>query len=394
MQEAADTRSWLDRRFSRREDGYYFAHQPIYGFGSADSETGHVQRLARTLNLLLALSRLEFRTFLDVGAGEGYLTMLIHRILAADGVALELSLETCRRARELFGLPTVVADAHELPFPDDSFDLVLASEVLEHVERPWQVAVELARVARRYIVVTTEEFCRDSEEQALKLRLRDFDKSHTERNFFTAEDIRSMLGDGVELQPQFANHLPREESAMSLGAARRLIGRIAKVEQFTAHTRGVIAVARLQDAPLSTAPRLEQGAVMDLLLSPLVSSPTAIPEVDAARRSADLPQPVCQAAGCAAHGKAEAECPHIIRHPDGIFEYSPPSLGVLDAPPWAHKLSMKNTAEGEERRELSRLMRKRETQALLKAPEPLFTKLAWLAGRGWKRFSRLLSLKS
>jgi SAM-dependent methyltransferase len=42
----------------------------------------------------------------------------------------------------------VVADAHQLPFPDASFDSVICSAVLEHAERPWTVASEIRRVLK------------------------------------------------------------------------------------------------------------------------------------------------------------------------------------------------------------------------------------------------------
>jgi ubiquinone/menaquinone biosynthesis C-methylase UbiE len=42
----------------------------------------------------------------------------------------------------------VVADAHLLPFADDSLDAVYSNAVLEHVQRPWRVADEIHRVLR------------------------------------------------------------------------------------------------------------------------------------------------------------------------------------------------------------------------------------------------------
>ncbi|MBP0496117.1 class I SAM-dependent methyltransferase [Pararoseomonas indoligenes] len=42
-----------------------------------------------------------------------------------------------------------VADAHDLPFPDGSFDLVIAVAVLEHVADPWRCAQEFRRVLDR-----------------------------------------------------------------------------------------------------------------------------------------------------------------------------------------------------------------------------------------------------
>jgi len=40
----------------------------------------------------------------------------------------------------------VICSADSLPFPDESFDTILCTEVLEHTRRPWLVMAELARV--------------------------------------------------------------------------------------------------------------------------------------------------------------------------------------------------------------------------------------------------------
>lgn len=42
----------------------------------------------------------------------------------------------------------VLADAHSLPFADESLDAVYSNAVLEHVQRPWLVAEEIHRVLR------------------------------------------------------------------------------------------------------------------------------------------------------------------------------------------------------------------------------------------------------
>lgn len=42
----------------------------------------------------------------------------------------------------------IVADAHQLPFPDNYFDCVFCSAVLEHTARPWIVAIEMQRVLK------------------------------------------------------------------------------------------------------------------------------------------------------------------------------------------------------------------------------------------------------
>ena len=43
----------------------------------------------------------------------------------------------------------------KLPFLDKSFDIVVVSEVIEHVESPFALLGELARVAKNYLIVTS-----------------------------------------------------------------------------------------------------------------------------------------------------------------------------------------------------------------------------------------------
>lgn len=43
----------------------------------------------------------------------------------------------------------MVADATALPFPDNSFDLVLCLETLEHCDEPWKVVSEIERVSKK-----------------------------------------------------------------------------------------------------------------------------------------------------------------------------------------------------------------------------------------------------
>jgi SAM-dependent methyltransferase len=45
-------------------------------------------------------------------------------------------------------------DLFALPFPEDNFDVVVCSEVLEHLDEPARAFAELKRVARKRVVLT------------------------------------------------------------------------------------------------------------------------------------------------------------------------------------------------------------------------------------------------
>lgn len=44
--------------------------------------------------------------------------------------------------------------AYELPYKDNSFDLVVCTEVLEHLDHPAKVLSEILRTSRRYVLIS------------------------------------------------------------------------------------------------------------------------------------------------------------------------------------------------------------------------------------------------
>ena len=95
---------------------------------------------------------------LDVGCGEGVLThewaerLGDRRIVGIDLEDPKLRAEWERRRRS--NLEYRVEEATSLSFADDEFDLAAAIEVLEHVPEPEATVAEMARVARRHVLVS------------------------------------------------------------------------------------------------------------------------------------------------------------------------------------------------------------------------------------------------
>jgi SAM-dependent methyltransferase len=95
---------------------------------------------------------------LDVGCGEGVLTaewaerLGDRRIVGIDLDDPKLRAEWERRRRD--NLDFRVEEATSLSFADDEFDLAAAIEVLEHVPEPAATVAEMARVAKRWVLVS------------------------------------------------------------------------------------------------------------------------------------------------------------------------------------------------------------------------------------------------
>jgi 2-polyprenyl-3-methyl-5-hydroxy-6-metoxy-1,4-benzoquinol methylase len=97
-------------------------------------------------------------SILDVGCGEGVLTvewatrLVDGRVVGIDLDDRKLRAEWARRARS--NLEFRAEDATSLSFADDEFDLACAIEVLEHLPEPEGTVAEMARVARRHLLVS------------------------------------------------------------------------------------------------------------------------------------------------------------------------------------------------------------------------------------------------
>jgi SAM-dependent methyltransferase len=90
---------------------------------------------------------------LDIGAGPGTITAdlagLVSRVIAVEIGPEELALSRATIAqRGLTNVEFAVQDVHALTFPDGSFDVVHAHQVLQHVADPVQALREMARVCR------------------------------------------------------------------------------------------------------------------------------------------------------------------------------------------------------------------------------------------------------
>jgi SAM-dependent methyltransferase len=133
----------------------------------AHQETANVEKYERSglegrlierfrRRVLRELRPLEARSVLDAGSGEGTMTAwLAAGLPLASVTGLEARPEAVAEfARRNPHLEIVSGDLYALPFADGAFELVVAFEVLEHLDRPGAALRELARVSARHLFLT------------------------------------------------------------------------------------------------------------------------------------------------------------------------------------------------------------------------------------------------
>ncbi len=95
-------------------------------------------------------------SILDVGAGEGFtLATLKQRHIGKKLEGLEY-LESAIALGKKYN-PSIhlrQGTIYSLPYKDNAFDVVLCTEVLEHLEEPQKALKELVRVSKKYLILS------------------------------------------------------------------------------------------------------------------------------------------------------------------------------------------------------------------------------------------------
>ena len=146
------------REYYEREASELKDHQENMYFENPWSIYWHANRLREVLRIAEHIS---YANFLDAGCAEGYYLRLLTkpRVRDNDDGSYAVGFDVARNyllkvKRKVPSALLCHGDIHRLPFKNNSFDLVLCSEVLEHVLDPELAFKELVRVSKKYLLLT------------------------------------------------------------------------------------------------------------------------------------------------------------------------------------------------------------------------------------------------
>lgn len=145
------------RKFYEEQARQRDHQKAMYMHGKRYELWWHRKRLSYIISFLYeSLRDCEASTFLDVGCAEGYYIQLVSFYgNNVQCIGIDISRMNAKKAKiRNSNADFIACDAEYLPFVEKSFDVVLCSEVLEHILNPVNALSELLRVAKRNLIIS------------------------------------------------------------------------------------------------------------------------------------------------------------------------------------------------------------------------------------------------
>lgn len=181
-------------------DEFYQKHDEAWRMLSAKYKSQHIIDVCKGHT---------FNKVLEVGAGDGsILKLLADKNFAPHYHAVEISESGVQhiKIRNIPNLRSVqVFDGYHLPFDDDSFDLIILSHVLEHVEHERLLLRELKRVAHYCVIEVPRDY-----KTGVDKRIKHF-LAYGHINVYTPTSLRYLLGtEGFEIEADLTSMIEPE----------------------------------------------------------------------------------------------------------------------------------------------------------------------------------------
>lgn len=194
------TRHWLESNYLSAIANLHDAAHGVYDGNGQPQRLNryHFQEVQRKLKIFRWLDRLQFSSFIDIGSGFDQYPNLVRERYRVPAYYSDFahSMNLPYGGAEYGKLDNAITlNIVRLPFADNTFDVVMSSEVLEHLVRPIDAIAELLRVTRKYLIMTSLEALSTNRWQRWLSHMRvDVTQPHVERNFFLLHELEATFG--------------------------------------------------------------------------------------------------------------------------------------------------------------------------------------------------------
>ncbi len=164
----------------------------------------------RSMDAILATERLRNRSVVDIGCGDGFYTIRFwdkaqpKSMIGLDPAGHAIAVANTNKGNR--PVQFLVGDAHQLPFPDNSFDVALVQSILHHDDDPKNVIREAFRVAPEIVIHEP-----NGNNLGLKVieKISRYHREHNEKSY-TSSQLRRWIEEsgGLIAYQRFAGFVP------------------------------------------------------------------------------------------------------------------------------------------------------------------------------------------
>lgn len=157
-----------DRAIARQFGKEFFDGDRRHGYGGFGYAPRFWQPVVPTFQAFYGLSSAS--SLLDVGCAKGFMLHDFAEIIPGIVVkGVDVSAYAIENAIEDMHTHVQVADARDLPFADNSFDLVISINTIHNLEQAEliQALREIERVSRRHAFISVDAYRNDEEKEAM-----------------------------------------------------------------------------------------------------------------------------------------------------------------------------------------------------------------------------------
>lgn len=157
-----------DRAIARQFEEAFFDGDRRHGYGGFSYHSRFWHPVVPTFQKYYQLDGES--TLLDVGCAKGFMLNDFQELIPGINVAgVDVSKYAIEHSMDAVASKVQVADARELPFEDNSFDLVISINTIHNLEREDLICAlkEIDRVSRKHAFITVDAYRNEEEKEAM-----------------------------------------------------------------------------------------------------------------------------------------------------------------------------------------------------------------------------------
>jgi len=157
-----------DREIARKFDKEFFDGERRHGYGGYNYNPKFWSDVVKTFQNYWNLD--SNSSILDIGCGKGFMLYDLKKLIKSDFLkGIDISQYAIDNSLESIKPFLSVADATKIPFPDDTFDVVISINTIHNLDNSGcaKALKEISRVTKKFSFITVDAYRNEEEKKRM-----------------------------------------------------------------------------------------------------------------------------------------------------------------------------------------------------------------------------------